>query len=173
MDGRSDKARFYEDRCRAKMYHERQRANSPNPGPKRERKPKAESRPAKRERPTPRKKQQKPPVRPHSAADSRSEDGSNPYVVGEPQEIDSETWAKIEEGSGRKGTRVTDIDVTTYHNNIISYALTEASSTCKLCLGIGGRPKEKGGVGPLKTKMGKPGALCEGCWLQVHPEEAF
>lgn len=176
MAGRSEKARFYADRCRAKMHHERRRANSDNPGP---RKPKKQApqepkgRTPKQARPTPPKAQKKPSVRPHSAGDSQSEDDPRRFVVGEPEAIDKDTWAKIEEQSGHKGTRVTDRDVTEYHNNLICYALCEAESVCKLCRRRGGGDPAKGGAGPLKTKMGQRGAWCEDCWPQAFPGEEF
>jgi len=166
MEGRSEHARFFADKCRAKMYHDRQRANNPNPPkertPKAKPKPKAERTPID-PRPDPREEPKGAERTAHVPADRQP--------VGEPEAIDPATWAAIELESEHTGPKVTDMDVTTYHNNLISNAMAQRESTCRGCQRPGGSPKTGGGAGALRTKMGKPGAYCETCWPKAFPEE--
>lgn len=151
LEGRAARCTYYEDRCRAKGFHTRQSANNPTPA-KRTRKP---------TRPTPRK------VAPKARRTEPEPAPSDPAP--DPRPIEKRELTKKEkvvyDAEARRQTEE--------HNNVISWSLTEQSSYCKLCHRPGGGRAEKGGAGPLKTKMGKPGALCRDCWGQVYPDEEF
>jgi len=149
LEGRSARCNYYEDRCRAKGYHTRQTANNPGPA----------KRTPRRQRPTGRKVEPK-------ARRTEPEPAPTPPAP-EPRPI------KKGKKRTKKETVVYDAEArrqTQEINNVISWSLTELASSCKRCQLPGG-PKSKGCAGPLRTKMGKPGALCDDCWAQVYPEE--
>ena len=149
LEGRSARCNYYEDKCRAKGFHTRQTANTTRPikrTPKKQRVSLPDS------APKPRRTEPVPAPSP-PAADPRPiktrEKTKKEKVV-----YDAEARRQTEE-----------------NNNTISWALTEQSSYCKMCRRPGGGKPGTGGAGALRTKMGKPGALCDDCWKQVYPEE--
>lgn len=149
LDGRSTRCNYYEDKCRAKGYHTRQTANNPGPA----------KRTPKQTRPTGRKVE--PKARRTEPEPAPAPPAPEPRPIKKGKKPTKEQKVVYDAEARRQTQEI---------NNVISWSLHENASHCRLCQRPGG-PKERGGAGSLRTKMGKPGALCDDCWKQVYPEE--
>jgi len=145
LAGRSKRCNYYEDKCRARGFHTRQTANNPRP----------KKRTTEKQRVNP----------PHSAPKPRRSElvPAPSQSKAEPRPIKTREKTKKEKVVYDKEARRQTEEI----NEKLSWSMHQQSSHCKLCQ----RPGGHNGAGPLRTKMGTPGAICEDCWKAAYPEE--